>query len=62
LSAGIAATFAVFSLTACSGANDNLDKFTGLKIKLLVDSGLGDFCNKEITVFQYLLVAAMLKY
>ncbi len=49
--AGIAATFGFLSLTACSGSNDNPDNFTGLKIKLLVGSALGDFCNSSIAKF-----------
>ena len=47
----IAATFGILSLTACSGGNDNPDNFNGLKIKLLVGSALGEFCNSSITKF-----------
>lgn len=51
LIAGLAATFSILLLTACSGGNDNPDNFNGLKIKLLVGSALGDFCNQAITKF-----------
>ena len=49
--ASLAATFILLSLTACNGGGgkDNPDNFTGLKIKLLVGSALGDFCTSAIT-------------
>lgn len=51
LIAGLAATFSILLLTACSGGNDNSDNFNGLKIKILVGSALEDFCNQAITKF-----------
>ena len=52
-SIAIAATFILLSLTACNrgGGKDNPDSFTGLKIKLLVGSALGDFCTSAIAKF-----------
>ncbi|HEY9783220.1 MAG TPA: hypothetical protein V6D09_24165 [Leptolyngbyaceae cyanobacterium] len=50
LIATLAATLISLSLTACNGGGDkdNPDNFTGLKIKLLVGSALGDFCTSAI--------------
>lgn len=41
----LATAFSVLLLTACGGGSDNPENFTGLKIKLLVGSAFGDFCN-----------------
>ena len=51
--ATLAATLILLSLTACNrgGGKDNPDSFTGLKIKLLVGSALGDFCTSAIAKF-----------
>ena len=51
--ASLAATFILLALTACNGGRDkdNPDNFTGLKIKLLVGSALGDFCTSAIASF-----------
>jgi Ca-activated chloride channel homolog len=48
---GLAAAFSILLLTACSGNSNSEDSFTGLKIKLLVGSALGDFCNQAATNF-----------
>ncbi len=49
----LAATFILLALTACNGGGDkdNPDNFTGLKIKILVGSALGDFCTSAIAKF-----------
>ena len=51
--ASLAASFILLSLTACNGGRgkDNPDNFTGLKIKLLVGSALGNFCTSAIAKF-----------
>ncbi|WYL93080.1 MAG: VWA domain-containing protein [Gloeotrichia echinulata IR180] len=46
---GFAAAFSVLLLTACSG--DSTNNFSGLTVKLLVGSALGDFCNQAAKNF-----------
>ncbi|BCL37190.1 VWA domain-containing protein [Nostoc sp. MS1] len=41
----------VLLLTACTSASNSTDNFTGLKIKVLVGSALGDFCNQAAKNF-----------
>lgn len=50
--ASLAASFILLSLTACNGggSKNNPDNFTGLKIKLLVGSALGNFCTSAIAL------------
>ena len=51
----IATVISVLLLTACAGTGDNptnnLDNFNGLKIKFLVGSALGKFCNQAAENF-----------
>ena len=51
LISNLAAAFSILLLTACSGNSNSEDSFTGLKIKLLVGSALGDFCNQAAKNF-----------
>lgn len=46
-----AAAFGVLLLTACNGNANSDDNFTGLKVKLLVGSALGDFCTQAAKNF-----------
>ncbi len=51
LIAGLAA-FSIFLMTACDRTGgDKDDNFTGLKVKVLVGSALGDFCNQAAQKF-----------
>lgn len=43
--------FCVLLLTACNGNTKSDDNFTGLQVKLLVGSALGDFCNQSAKNF-----------
>ena len=51
----IATVISVLLLTACAGTGNNptnnLDNFNGLKIKFLVGSALGKFCNQAAENF-----------
>ncbi|MFN6571944.1 VWA domain-containing protein [Dendronalium sp. ChiSLP03b] len=47
----LAAVFSVLLLTACNGTSNSANNFTGLKVKVLVGSALGDFCNQAATNF-----------
>jgi len=47
----IATVVSMLLLTACGGAENNLDNFKGLKIKFLVGSALGKFCNQAAQDF-----------
>jgi Ca-activated chloride channel homolog len=55
--ASLTLALSVLSLTACDGgsdssvSNDPVDNFSGLKVKLLVGSALGDFCTKAAQNF-----------
>ncbi|KAB8334978.1 extracellular solute-binding protein [Scytonema tolypothrichoides VB-61278] len=61
LIAGVVATFSILLITACDQRsltseayrtdNDKDDNFTGLKVKVLVGSALGDFCNQASQSF-----------
>ncbi|MEL6166960.1 MAG: Mg-chelatase subunit ChlD, partial [Cyanobacteria bacterium J06628_3] len=55
LVAYIATIVSVLLLTACAGgeniSTNNLDNFNGLKIKFLVGSALGKFCNQAAQNF-----------
>jgi Ca-activated chloride channel family protein len=45
------AIFGVLLLTACSSDSNSTGNFTGLKVKVLVGSALGDFCNQAAENF-----------
>ncbi|MCF4966584.1 VWA domain-containing protein [Nostoc sp. CMAA1605] len=47
----LTAAFGVLLLTACNGNANSDDNFTGLKVKLLVGSALGDFCTQAAKNF-----------
>ncbi|NMG10184.1 VWA domain-containing protein [Brasilonema sp. UFV-L1] len=52
LIAGLVAAFSILLITACHRTgNDKDDNFTGLKVKVLVGSALGDFCNQAAQKF-----------
>ena len=45
------AVFGMLLLTACNSDSNSTDNFTGLKVKVLVGSALGDFCKQAATNF-----------
>ncbi|QSJ17034.1 VWA domain-containing protein [Nostoc sp. UHCC 0702] len=45
------AVFGMLLLTACNSGSNSTDNFTGLKVKVLVGSALGDFCKQAATNF-----------
>lgn len=47
----LTAAFGVLLLTACSSNSSSKDNFTGLKVKVLVGSALGDFCQQAAKNF-----------
>ncbi|WP_414574826.1 extracellular solute-binding protein [Anabaena sp. CCY 9402-a] len=47
----LTAAFSLLLLTACNSNANSDDNFTGLKVKLLVGSALGDFCNQAAKNF-----------
>jgi Ca-activated chloride channel family protein len=48
----LVAGLGILLLSACTnGSGDSVDNFSGLKIKLLVGSALGDFCNQAAQNF-----------
>lgn len=47
----LVAVFGVLLLTACNSNSNSTDNFTGLKVKVLVGSALGDFCNQAAKNF-----------
>ncbi|QLE57012.1 VWA domain-containing protein [Nostoc sp. TCL26-01] len=51
LSTRLAAVLGILLLTACNSDANSVDNFTGLKIKVLVGSALGDFCNQAAKNF-----------
>jgi len=45
------AALSIFLLTACNQGTSNTDNFSGLTLKFLVGSALGDFCNQATAKF-----------